>query len=286
MEQKFESFKQENPEELQEHFDFVRSSVKDGSYFKDGLNWYFFRYVDPFCQRTILTFAGILSCVVCYSLYVMIEGAFPLVQKDPIFIKAYDQSLYLPTLVPLKPHEKGPGSEKYDPTIKTVDEAILKYLLTIYISDREGYDFSKAEVDDVNIKFSRIRNTSSEAQYREFQMYMSKDNPNSPILNFGRDIVKTINVRSVKFIKDEPTDFASKAKEFISVKIPTEAEVKFVATTKKTDDNGVITSDNQNYVAKISFNFSGASKEINKDEKNKKRNLGFLVKQYKLYKVN
>ena len=26
---------------------------KDGQYFKDGLDWYFFRYVNPFCERTI-----------------------------------------------------------------------------------------------------------------------------------------------------------------------------------------------------------------------------------------
>lgn len=287
MEQKFESLKKENPEELREYFDFVRASVKDGSYFKDGLNWYLFRYVDPFCQRTIFTLAGIIACIVCYCLINMIEGAFPLIQRDPIIIRAYDESQYFPSLVPLKPHEKGLGSEKYDPTIKTVDEAILKYLLTAYISNREGYDFSKSDIEDVNSKFNRIRNTSSDSEYREFQMFMSKDNPNSPILNFGHNVIKTIEVKSVKFIKREPTDFASKAKEFISIKIPSEAEIRFVANTKTTDESSLISTDRQNYIARIIFDFAGAAKQSKKEkETGQLTKLGFVVKQYKLYKVN
>lgn len=289
MEQKFESLKKENPEQLEEYFDFVRSSIKDGSYFKDGLNWYFFRYVNPFCERTILSFAAIISCVICYCLIVMIQGAFPLVQKEPIIIRAVDQSQYFPNLVPLKPHAKGPGSDKYDPTITTVDEAIIKYLLSSYIKDREGYDYSKSEIEDVNTKFVHIRNTSSESEYREFQLYMSKDNPDSPILNFGRNIVREISIQSVHFVKEEPTDFADKAKNFISTKVPTEAEVRFVATLKTTDDNGTTKTDKQSYIAKINFFFSGVGLDAAKEKvagTQKSDSLNFLVKNYKLYKVN
>lgn len=287
MEQKFEAYQKENPEELKECLDFVKASVKDGSYFKDGLNWYFFRYVNPFCERTVLLFAGILSCVICYCLYVMIQGAFPLVQRDPIYIYAKDQSLYFPNLIPLKPRAKGPGSEKYDPAIGTIDEAVSKYLISRYISDREAYDFSKSQIEDVNNKFNHVRNTSSEAEYREFQLYMNKDNPNSPILNFGENVVKTVDVQSFKFIKDKPTDFAGKAKDFLNSTIPTKAEVRFVAVTKTTDDLGNVKVDKQNYVAKISFYFGGASKSSDKaDESQKPKTLNFVVQSYKLYKVN
>lgn len=290
MEQKFETFKKENPEHLEEHFEFVRASVKDGSYFKDGLNWYFFRYVNPFCERTILSFAGIVACVISYCLIVMIQSAFPLVEKKPIIIRAVDQSKYFPNLVSLKPHIKGMGSENYDPTITTVDEAILKYLLSVYISDREGYDYSKSEIEDVNTKFAHIRNTSSDGQYREFQLYMSKDNPESPILNFGQKVTKTVEVKSVTFIKKEPTDFASKAKNFIKATIPTDAEVRFTTTLKIVDDNGAVKTEKQNYVAKLNFAFLGAVKDNQKDKvpESKKQDgvLGFMVKNYKLYKVN
>lgn len=283
MEQKFESLKKENPEELTECFDFIKSSVKDGSYFKDGLNWYFFRYVNPFCDRTILTLASILSVIVCYCLFVLIEGAFPLVQKNPIFIPARDESLYFPNLIPLKPHPKGVGAEKYDPTIQTVDEAVAKYLLSIYIKDREGYDYSKSEIEDVNNKFNHIRNTSSDQQYREFQLYMSKDNPDSPIHNFGLDVAKNIEITGVTFPKVELKGFADKAKSFLSNKIPTAADVRFVATIKTKDENDNPQTKTENYLAKIEFDFSGAVKP-DKDKPNSSK-LNFIVNSYKLYKV-
>ncbi len=289
MEQKFEAFKKENPEELQQHFEFVRASVKDGSYFKDGLNWYFFRYVNPFCERTILSCCAIVACIITYCLYVMIEGAFPLVEKRPIIIRSVDQSQYFPNLIPLKPHAKGPGSDKYDPTITTVDEAILKYLISNYISDREGYDYSKAEIEDVNVKFNHIKNTSSDSQYREFQLYMSKDNPDSPILNFGRNVVRKTQLNSITFIKKEEVGFANKAKNFIATKIPTDADVRFTAITTTTDDNGVVKTEKQNYIAKINFAFSGAVKDNQRKDPNavqKLETLNFVVKNYKLYKVN
>ncbi len=287
MEQKFESLKKENPEQLAEYFDFVKTSVKDGSYFKDGVNWYFFRYVNPFCERTVLSFASIVACIICYCLFVMIQGAFPLVQKDPIIIRSIDESRYFPNLIPLKPHSTGPGFEEYDPKIVTVDEAIAKYLVSVYVTNREAYDFSKAEVEDVNNKFNRIRNTSVDKEYREFQLYMSKDNPDSPILNFGRNVVKTIDITSVKFVKKDAKDFASKAKDFISVQIPTDAEVRFIATTSSVDDEGTIKTQSQNYLAKINFSFSGAIKVSKRDRVREqgKKPLDFIVKNYKLYKV-
>ncbi|MDX2083390.1 MAG: VirB8/TrbF family protein [Rickettsiales bacterium] len=279
MEQKFEHLKKENPEELLQYFDFIKSSVKDGSYFKDGLNWYFFRYVNPFCERTIFTFAALVASIVFYCLIQMIQGAFPLVEKDPIIIPAVDQSQYFPNLVPLKPHAKGPGSKNYDPEIVTVDEAIAKYLLSVYVKDREAYDYSKSEVEDVNNKFAHIRNTSSASQYREFQLFMSKDNPDSPIHNFGQKVSKSVEIESVKFLKEEPKDFSQKAKDFLTVKIPTEAEVRFSTTLKTADENGDIKTSKESYLAKIDFSFSGVSKE------SKNNNLDFLVNSYKLYKV-
>ncbi|NBV05734.1 MAG: hypothetical protein EBS06_00655 [Proteobacteria bacterium] len=285
MEQKFESFKKENPEELEEYFKFVKSSVQDKTYFKDGLEWYFFRYVNPFCERTIFTFCAIIASVIFYCLVQMIEGAFPLVEKNPIIIRAIDQSQYFSNLIPLKPHITGPGSEKYDPTITTVDEAVAKYLLSVYVSDREGYDYSKSEVEDVNNKFNRIRNTSSPAEYREFQAYMSKDNPDSPILNFGQKVFKTIEIESVKFIKQEAKDFTSKAKDFISAKIPDQAEVRFVSTLKSIDENGEVKIVKENYIAKVDFAFSGAKRSEKNAAKKEDRTLDFMVNGYKLYKV-
>jgi type IV secretory pathway component VirB8 len=277
MEPKLEEIKKIDKEEADEYFEFIKTSVDDGSYFKDALNWYFFRYLTPICDRTLLIFGAITAAVVLFCLVQMVRSAFPLVETAPIFIPARDQSLYFPSLIELKPKKNEKG---YDPNITNVDDAVLKYLLSSYITTRESYDFSKAEIEDVNIKFNRIKNTSSAEEYKNFQLIMSKDNPNSPVNDFGQGRIKITKIESVKLIKQEPKNFTQQAKLFLSKNLPTDAEVKFSVTTKVTnpDDNSV-TENKENFLVRINFTFSGVSR----DQSN--RQLGFIVNKYKLYKV-
>jgi type IV secretory pathway component VirB8 len=275
MEQKLTEAKAENNEEAIEYLGFIKSSVEDGSYFKDGLNWYFFRYVTPICDRTLLIFGAIIASVVLYCLVQMVRSAFPLVEEVPVFLAAADTSVSFPNLVNLKPRKDSPG---YDQNILTVDEAVAKYLLEIYVKDRESYDFSKAEVEEVNRKFNRIRTLSSAEEYRVFQLIMSRDNPASPLNNFGQNIRRDVKIESVKLVRKEVVGFANQAKEFLQNVLPSEAEVRFIATTKTTDANEVTKDESERYITKISFDFAGAQKD-------KKKDLGFAVKGYKLYKI-
>ncbi len=292
MEQKLEEAIKENNEEVVEYFKFIKAAVKDGSYFKDAQDWYFFRYVSPICDRTLLIFGAIIAAVVLYCLFQMVQGMFPLVQRVPIFIRSVDQAYYFPDLIALKPKEKFvKGQEKFDPLITTVDEAVAKYLISTYVKEREGYDFSRAEIEDVNVKFNRIKNVSSASEYRAFQTIMSKDNPNSPILNFGLDVKKTVEVESVRFIKKESKDFKSKAKDFLKNIIPTEVEVRFITAVKTRNlEDGTSSEEKESYVAKVNFSFSGINKVEKKEGEKEgavkqKENINFIVNSYKLFVV-
>ncbi len=266
----------ENNEEAKEYFHFIKNSVNNRSYFNDALDWYLFRYISPICDRTLLIFGAIIAAVVLYFLVQLVESAFPLVVQEPIFIRSVDQTKNFPNLIGLKPKK---GKEGYDPELRTVDEAYAKYLITSYVKDREGYDFSKAEIEDVNKKFNHIRNLSSASEYRNFQAVMSKNNPSSPIRNFGLNIVKSIEIDSVKFIRNDPQDLATKARQYLSNKIPTEVEVRFTATIKTTNDKEETSTEKERYLAKINFTFEG----VNKDTKSGV--LNFAVNTYALYKV-
>jgi type IV secretory pathway component VirB8 len=279
MEQKLEEVTKENNEEAKEYFQFIKSSVADKSYFKDALDWYLFRYVSPVCDRTILIFGGIIAAVVCYFLIEMVQGMFPLVQRIPVFIRSFDQGEYYPDLIKLKPKS---GTAGYDPMIETVDEAVLKHLVSVYVKEREGYDFRKGEIGDVNKKFTHIRNVSSLSEYKAFQSFMSKDNPSSPILNFGLNIAKSVEVDSVKFVKVESKDLTSKAKNFLMSVIPTDAEIRFSTVTKKVNsETNEASYDKEKYIAKIHFSFDGVKRKGDDD----KKVLNFIVTEYKLFKV-
>ncbi len=273
MDQKKEEIQAESSEERAEYFEYIKASVEDKSYFKDALDWYFFRYVTPICDRTLLIFGAIVATVVLFFLFQLIKGSFPLVEEVPVFIAADDPSISFPNIVSLKPKK---GKENYDQDIKTVDEAIAKYMLSLYVKERESYDFSKAEAEEVNRKFNYIKTLSSAEEYRNFQLIMSPDNPISPIKDFGYPITKNITVESVKFNRKEVHDFKDKIMEFISVELPSEAEVRFFSVVKTRLDSGV-KEEKQRYLAKIKFRFDG----VKKDE----RKINFTVSSYKLYNI-
>jgi type IV secretory pathway component VirB8 len=276
MEQKLEEIKKESREEADEYLYFIKKSVDDGSYFKDAINWYFFRYVTPICDRTLLIFGAIIAFVVLFFLIQMVRSAFPLVEEVPIFIQAKDRSLTFPNLINLKPKKDKDG---YDPQIATVDEAVLKYLISNYVKERESFDFRRGEIEDVNNKLSYIRNISTDNEYRVFRLIMSKDNPDSPINFYGQNVVKNIQIDSIKLVKIEPKDFTQKARQYLSNKIPTEAEVGFRANTKSIDlETGIVTEKKDRYIVKIKFAFDGV-------KKGDKGTINFLVNGYKLYKV-
>jgi type IV secretory pathway component VirB8 len=265
-------------EQTKEYYDFIKATVADKSYFNDAFDWYCFRYVTPICDRTLLIFGSVVAAVVLFFLINMIQGTFPLVEKVPIIVNSKDQSKYFSNLVDLKPKKDFPG---YDPNITTVDEAIAKYLVSLYIKNREGFDFSKAEVDDVNRKFIYVKNSSSDNEFRAFQLLMDKDNPDSPINYFGQDVKKTIKIFSFRFIKKESGDFSQKARDFFVKKIPNQAEVRFTAETRVFYAEEGYKVEKQNYLAKIDFAFNG----VKRPEDGGRPDIRLIVNNYKLFKV-
>ncbi len=218
----------EEVEERKEYCDFVKNSAADGSYFKDALDWYLVRYVNPLCDRTIMVCVAIIAVISLYNLSQIVSFAFPLVQKVPIVIRAQDESKYEPFIRPLK--------DANDRSTLTVDEAVAKYLLAVYVNERESYDYRKGDVNDVNLKFTHMKNTSSSKEYKNFQAFMSKDNPDSPANNFGRNIYRNVEVQSVNFIKKDAHDYYDKLRSLLRIDSASEAEVRFTIITKEVTD--------------------------------------------------
>jgi len=267
----------ENDEEALEYLHSVKSHVENGGFFKDSLSWYFFKYLTPICDRTLLVFGACISMVVLFLLYEMVKISFPLVEEKPIFVSAKDPSLYFPNLIHLKPKE---GELGYDRNVETVDEAVLKYLVGFYVENRESFDFSEAKVEDVNKKFEYLRQLSTAEEFKRFQAVMSKDNPESPINFFGKNVIKYIKIESIKMIKEESDNVAIRAKDFIISKIPTSAEVRFVLTTRVFASKIDYKEKSQRYLAKMRFRFGG----ISVNSKDKK--LDFSVNSYRLFRIN
>lgn len=259
---------QENQEQTKEYFDAIKASVEDSSYYKDGLDWYFFRYVNPFCERTIFFIAFILTAVLFYYLFNLIQSSYPLVRKVPVILKAVDESEYFPYLTKLY----------IDKDAQNIDEAVASYLLKKYVINRESHDYSDGEIEPINIKFNQIKNTSSVSEYINFQNFMSKQNPDSPIWDFGKDAYRKVSIESAHFIREDPKTFSDKAKSLLMNIMPTDAEVTYFLDYKHADG----TKTQQKFMVKINFTFSGVQRPVNNDNNPV---LGFIVNSYKKYTI-
>lgn len=256
--------------------EFIKENITSGQFFKDGRDWYIFRYVNPICDRTSLIIGAIILLITIYLIKNIIDSMFPLVISQPIFVSPRDPTIYQTKIVKLKPKK---GEADFDQEVQTVDEAIIKYLLLVYIKDRESFDFSKGETDVVNKKFNRVKTNSTFREYKNFQSIMSKENKDSPIHNFGKNIVKKIFFKSISFKRKEGRNMFEKALFYIANSAPLEAEVTFLAEVKSIDDLGQIEKKYQTYLAKIKYDYTPVYKN------DKQPSVAFNVNQYILYKV-
>ncbi|MFT6105922.1 MAG: type IV secretion system protein VirB8 [Rickettsiales bacterium] len=252
--------------EKEEYNKFIKASVYDGSFFGDAKAWYLFRYVQPVCHRTILFFMVLIIGFVTYVLVMTIQSSFPIKEKVGISIRPKDQSRYFPVIKSLKDSIEVSG----------VDEAVLKYLLIKYVEKRENYDLRETDIQALNDQMNYIKNNSSLKEYRNFQSFLSKKNPNSPIIYFGRDYQRIVDIGLVLFPKEKDVGFISRAKNFVVRDIPNRADIYHTITIKANSK----TKSTQKYLAKINFKFSGVDADLPPGSR-----LDFMITSYKIYKI-
>ena len=255
-----------SPEEQKEHADFVKAAVANGVYFKDAKNWYIQKYVQPIYQRSILF---VLTLVVIFMVYIFVEiirSSFPIKEDVPVIIRPKDQSLYLPLITPLNDSA----------SLRNVDEAVSKYLLKKYIEKREGYDFRKITLAVLNDQLKYVRNNSGQSEYENYQRFLSKTNPESPIKYYGKDFQRVVNIESIYFFPPKSDTFLDQARNFITSYVPQKAKIRYLVVDKINSKVALT----KRYVAMVDFKFSGVSPKDSAGHK-----IGFQVNKYKVYKV-
>ena len=257
---------------------FIKESVNDGDFFKDSRDWYLFKYVSPISDRAFLIVTLICLISLIYITKTMGDSLFPLKVNQPIFIpkKNYEEGATSAKIIKLKPKN---NEQNFDPEVQNFDDSILKFLLINYVKNREEFDFSKSNIEDVNKKFNRIKSNSNLREYKNFQAIMSKDNKNSPIQFFGKNVKKTITLDSIKFYRPKPKNLGQKILFFIANATPLEADIRFSSTTKIVDEFGTEKKTYEVFLAKIKYDYQPIFKN---DSQTK---IGFSVNKYVLYKV-
>ncbi|MFC1659034.1 VirB8/TrbF family protein [Pseudomonadota bacterium] len=247
----------------EEYKEILKESISSGSYFKDALDWFSIKYINPVTEKTLLTIVFFLSIVVTYIIITMISGLLPLKQNIPIILKERDASKYLPIIKKLK-----------DRDTKTTDEAIAKYLIINYLKNREEHYYPEGDLVKYNQKFDIIKNNSTEDVFIEFKKFMSKTSSDSPIHYFGKNIKREIKLVNFTFIR-EKKKFWNQAKDLLRKEIiPKNVEIDYTVVTIV---GSQVVKNSQ--LAKVSFDFNG----IETNSEDKYLPLKFKITSYKNY---
>ncbi len=258
-----------NLQETLDYQKFIKETVANGSYFRDSLDWYLFRYVKPVSDRSMLFFIVLIIGFIFYLIKSMLDVAYPaghnrlklpIVISQPLFVNFIDKGKYQPNLLALK---KINTDKKL-----TTDQIIITHFLSFFVKNFEEFDYSSANLLLVNQKTDLIRNMSSYQVYTQFQKMMEKSTPNSPMLYFGQNYQKTINIANIEFLYPETkTGFKENIdnllnKIIIQVKpqVPDSAIVSFSETIKTVDEFKKTKIINNNYRYWVKFKYNPITK--------------------------
>lgn len=175
----------------------LKEYIDSGEYFTDARNWYKYKYIHPFSQRSFIFILSTIICALFIGIVININGLFPVVNQVKYSINADTGANKAAQIIRA-------NQVNNDPTASITD-----ILLKNYVSQRESYNY-----DILKKQFIYVKNNSTRIVFRRFYSYMNIDNSSSPVLRYQKDIKRSAEVLSSNFLTD------------------TKAEVKFKGVAK------------------------------------------------------
>jgi type IV secretory pathway component VirB8 len=228
----------------------IKVMVKDGSYFRDALEWYTSKYIFPFTLRASIL---VLSAILLIGLLISVDAAKTsfVSMKLPFPIYAKDQVNYFSIIKPL--------AYKND----SLDMAISRYFIRKYVELRESYNFVDFSEGNEELTFNKVKALSSHQVYDGYKSYIDPDaNSDSPIIKYKNQIERVITIKDVKINSPHGA--------------PEGATVAFTATEK-----GRLGVKSKDYEVELSFLMSDMTKVFEKID-----NLYFIVTKYRTYELS
>lgn len=183
----------------------LQEYIKSEKYFHDARLWYYNKYINPFFQRSVMLLIVIIVCTIAISSGLFVRSLYPLSSTVPYYITIQNQL-----------------DRKFAQVIKAnnfPDDALLSItdiFIRNYVARREAYYFNNIEKQD-----QFVQNSSTKIVYRDYAVYMSINNVQSPVIRYKHYAKRSVDIISTKYNDDQ-----------------TEVVVKFVS--KAVDNNGDI----------------------------------------------
>lgn len=169
----------------------IAGKIRDGSYYKDAREWYARHYLFPITERSFLIITTAVLTVM-FTISVMNISLISGVSEEiPFPIKIENTTDYFPYIKPI--------AEQSDDT----QSAVARYLISEYIKAREEYSYHDNKQGKLKQVLKHVKSSSAKEVLDEYQNYMSVTNPYSPIIRYGDNIERTIEIKSFKFLSGD-----------------------------------------------------------------------------------
>lgn len=148
-------------------------------------NWYADRYQTVFVQRNILAAITLIALVATLISSYSVAQLTPLKSVQPFVIQVDDKSGQTQVVNPLSNKEI------------MANQAIKQYFVAKYVRARESYD-------QINYQdnYANVRVMSDPLIFKEYQKFMSPDNPDSPVVVFGLNGRRIVDMSSLTIVND------------------------------------------------------------------------------------
>lgn len=170
----------------------LKEQIENGEYFIMARNWYADTYLAINTQLVSILTASIIVLVSCYFICsTMLDQYTPDTYRFPIYTNGESDFRHL--IKPISPSNS-----------ESLDISIARYLLSFYITTREGYNYQNlAKENHMSNMLSSLRSMSSREIYAKYLRYMDPHyNATSPTLIYKDQIVRNIEIVKTSFPHD------------------------------------------------------------------------------------
>ncbi len=158
----------------------ITAQIKTGEYFKDALDWYTIKFIQPVTHRSFFILVTIVSVITSISSLMILNSILPVVQVLPIVMPNKAMADYRFELRQI-------GQKEENPNV-----SVIKYLSGKYIQIREDYSFSQLPID-----LEYIKKFSTEQEYERYVAFMKPDRVDSMILKYRNHTKRVIEIKEV-----------------------------------------------------------------------------------------
>ena len=175
----------DNKKKAEEYIE-ISKKVHSGEYFSEAKEMYDLDVNDPMTDRYLYIFISIISIAIFIAVFIAFNGLYPLKPSVPFIYSVNDIVEDLPKIKTLR---KVDGED--------TDSALQRFLIENYVKMREEYQLKFFDRNQ-----SVIETISTKQVFADYEKFIDKNNPLSPIVMYQRHTERSINILSSKWIKN------------------------------------------------------------------------------------